>query len=624
MRFRICLALASVVLALATPRAIRAAITEGYVSTGSESVVPGLDHEWGTTQTEAARQHVNLLRLTNGAANMHFETALPLGRVNAREETTHQAAATTYAGHRVVGAVNGDFWATGSRGYAPIGMNVRNAELISTNHVGRPAVGFNADGSTIIGTPASAIELTLPDTTIVQIAAINQLRDPDAVVMYTPRFGEKTATDSSGVELVISGVLLPLTVTGSYVATVDEVRPGVGNSGIPAGKLVLSATGTGATAVGALKAGDQLGLSMSITAGWAGVANSIGGGPIVVHEGAPGGPYTERWADFPNPRTAVGLTADGGVIVVVVDGRSESSGGMILGDLAELLISLGAVEAINLDGGGSSTMAVDPAGPAPLGIVNHPSQGYERRVNTSLQLVSTLPADGLPSVSQPIVLLKAGVAAGKTDAVADVTWSASDDGGQIVSSELQRLGGDGSWHDVPLSDRSAQHVGLRLKFDKRTQFRVRVTDNDGNVSSWVVGPTYHLMTYNERSPDLVVGGRWLVHAQRNAIGGHYARSNIKAGAELRIDLAFAGIQVAWVGQTESMGGRADISIDGAPLASIDMHSSTTRPRMVMFVSAPASGPIDTPPAERTIRIHNVSGGARPIVNLDAFLVLVAE
>jgi exopolysaccharide biosynthesis protein len=81
-----------------------------------------------------------------------------------------------------------------------------------------------------------------------------------------------------------------------------------------------------------------------------------------------------------NPRTAVGLSQDGTkVYMVVVDGRTTASVGMTCTELATLMKGLGAYQAINLDGGGSTTMVLRGTG-----IVNHPSDGAERVVANHL------------------------------------------------------------------------------------------------------------------------------------------------------------------------------------------------------------------------------------------------
>ena len=89
-----------------------------------------------------------------------------------------------------------------------------------------------------------------------------------------------------------------------------------------------------------------------------------------------------------HPRTAVGIDHQTGhVLLVVVDGRSESSSGATLVELAELLQAEGADVALNLDGGGSSTMvARDPLGE--LAVLNAPSDGRSRQVPNGIAVLS--------------------------------------------------------------------------------------------------------------------------------------------------------------------------------------------------------------------------------------------
>jgi hypothetical protein len=101
------------------------------------------------------------------------------------------------------------------------------------------------------------------------------------------------------------------------------------------------------------------------------VAGVVRESPVIVHDGAR------------HPRTAVGLSADRHTLVlVVVDGRGENSGGATTRELGEILRSLGAAEALKLDGGGSSTLFL-----AGRGVVNSPSDGHPRAVATHLGIV---------------------------------------------------------------------------------------------------------------------------------------------------------------------------------------------------------------------------------------------
>ena len=96
------------------------------------------------------------------------------------------------------------------------------------------------------------------------------------------------------------------------------------------------------------------------------VTSAIGGSPVLVEQGVKRITAAEELIDVNNagrePRTGIGYTADGRVIMLVVEGRNlPVSGGVTLSELADLFLQLGAVEALNLDGGGSSAMVVNGA-----------------------------------------------------------------------------------------------------------------------------------------------------------------------------------------------------------------------------------------------------------------------
>ena len=111
--------------------------------------------------------------------------------------------------------------------------------------------------------------------------------------------------------------------------------------------------------------------------------------------------------DAYQPRTALGLTASNHLLLLVVDGRgADGSGGMTYTEEAQTLLGFGAVDAINLDGGGSSTLVfADPS----ARVVNHPSDGFERPVAVSLAVFAAPAAVPEPA---SLGLLALGAAAG--------------------------------------------------------------------------------------------------------------------------------------------------------------------------------------------------------------------
>ena len=113
-------------------------------------------------------------------------------------------------------------------------------------------------------------------------------------------------------------------------------------------------------------------------------------GPVLLAGGEPVPVANERFNTNRHPRTAAGRRADGTVVLVVADGRNMQAAGLSMAELQQVMTALGCVDAINLDGGGSTTMVVKGT------VVNHPSDNQqfdnagERAVANAI--VVTLPA----------------------------------------------------------------------------------------------------------------------------------------------------------------------------------------------------------------------------------------
>lgn len=106
------------------------------------------------------------------------------------------------------------------------------------------------------------------------------------------------------------------------------------------------------------------------SAGWAAVAEpvALAAGPLMILDGKELSQLDIEFNTNRHPRTAVGLTGEGKMLVVVVDGRSSQSQGLTIPQLSQLMAALGCTSALNFDGGGSSTAWVKGEG-----VVNYPS-----------------------------------------------------------------------------------------------------------------------------------------------------------------------------------------------------------------------------------------------------------
>ncbi len=162
-------------------------------------------------------------------------------------------------------------------------------------------------------------------------------------------------------------------------------------------------------------------------------ARLIKDGKIAVSKSAN---YTSNRAS----RTAVGITKTGKVVLIVVDGRQEpySCGGS-MEEIAQILFEAGCVDAVNLDGGGSTTMVARPQG-EDLQVISSPSDGAARSVSTSLLMVSTAPSSTAfdhanlesdykySTIGTEVKITPVGISAtgNETDLPEGYTWEVSD------------------------------------------------------------------------------------------------------------------------------------------------------------------------------------------------------
>ncbi len=121
------------------------------------------------------------------------------------------------------------------------------------------------------------------------------------------------------------------------------------------------------------------------------IQEAVGGfGAVLVKDGKINVTKNANYTASRASRTAIGITAEGKVVMMVLDGRQlPFSAGGAMEEIAQIMLEAGCVHAINLDGGGSTTYLSKPAGSDTLQLVNRPSDGYARGVATSLVAVST-------------------------------------------------------------------------------------------------------------------------------------------------------------------------------------------------------------------------------------------
>src|SRR4051795_7067585 len=272
--------------ALAAPAALApdvplapASTTVPFAATSTDPVAPGVQRRHGRWTTSAGPQVVELIDVDPDAPGIGLEVSGPAAGPNALETVRRQAARASRDGHRVIAAINGDtFGAVDAKTRAPAGLQVHRGEVITGSRTTKPTLGFDADEHARLGDVSLRTSMTLADgVTKLTIDRVNKPRQSGDLVLYTRRWGTSTHTPTGGSEVVLTGAVLPLRVSGTWTATVASVKPTGHDTTIPTGALVLSAQGTDAAKLAGLAPGSTVTIATSITAGWEGTVEAIGG-----------------------------------------------------------------------------------------------------------------------------------------------------------------------------------------------------------------------------------------------------------------------------------------------------------------------------------------------------------
>ncbi len=272
--------------------------------------------------------------------------------------------------------VNADFFSfqTG----VPMSNVIIDKKVISSDTQDLPAVGFYEDGSAFMGNLPIATTMTTSKGTAV-VDCINKYRQPYALYLYTSDFGNQTYATDNGIHVVLRNISGELTLDSKITAVVESIDEYEGSMAIPEGKWILSVSANAEQSIkdrlNLLSVGSKVTFTTKETGGdtrWKKAVYALGGtGGKLITNGQLD--YADESAA---PRTAIGIRKDGTVIFYTIDGRQSGySYGVRKETLAKRLLELGCVEALNLDGGGSTSIGGTLPGTYDFRVLNSPSDG---------------------------------------------------------------------------------------------------------------------------------------------------------------------------------------------------------------------------------------------------------
>ena len=340
---------------------------------------PGVTYEHGVQFTPHGPVSIRIVRGPKPVGAYRLRTVLSNETVLGRE--TVSAMQKRLAPTATMVGVNGDLWrwADGK----PSGIFLRDGVLVSPPNSDRSSAGIQLDGTLDV----RRVKFLGTWRGTGQRRAVNELNDgpgKNGIALFTSDYGPTTPR-IPGAYAVILSPFPPSVPNTDLVAPVIGAGPAARVSIAP-GSAVLLARGNAAAKLQAEAAvGTSLTLRVILQPDWATVADAIGGGPVLVREGRPvyraNEAFTVSQIAPRHPRTAIGQTKDGRILLVVVDGRQPGySVGMTTFEMALTMVRLGAVSAMQLDGGGSTTLAFEGR------VLNRPSDGRERAISTALML----------------------------------------------------------------------------------------------------------------------------------------------------------------------------------------------------------------------------------------------
>ncbi|NLM16350.1 MAG: phosphodiester glycosidase family protein [Candidatus Riflebacteria bacterium] len=337
---------------------------KGFPLVHGTRIQNGLVYYRDRTPSGNGMSDIHILKIDPFADNLDLIPSLGQGGISKRETLSSMSKR-----YKALAGINGAYFAANG---SPIGTLIINKKLLSSSLYKRSVFGITEDGILAFGNPDFSGTLKAGSLSI-EIDAVNQPLSDNSLVVYTPEYVNNTAADPPE----LTAVLVKGKIVGIYQ----------NDALIPPDGVAVSATGEKAALLSKLSLGQSVKLDYSIQKPWNNIKHAICGGPRLLADGQISINGQEEKFHYSivkgrHPRTAVGATFDGDLLFVVVDGRSARSKGMTLQELAAYLQKLGVRHAINLDGGGSTSMVINDK------TVNIPSDGRERRISNGILITA--------------------------------------------------------------------------------------------------------------------------------------------------------------------------------------------------------------------------------------------
>ena len=369
------------------------------------------------------RMNIITADLSNNDVNIIFSKAK--NKAEKSDTLSQQIQREIINGNNVVAGINADMFDM-SNGFST-GPQIKNGAIItgfnSTSEENiYPVFGIDSSKNPFVQNIHMDAELTAGGDTV-KINNINRTSYKDSIILNTSDINEYGRIDfssyaSNGALTLVKGINGPIKLGYEYEGTVEDV--GIGKTGIeiPDNCVVLASSGTKMDWIKShIKQGDKI--SFKVDFDKKNIVEAVGTYAYLVKDGKDlsneemvGNGAASAHVYARKARSAIGVTKDNRVIAITVDSGKLSSGisdGITFKEMADYLFNMGAVNAVALDGGGSTQMNVRLYGNTFVSVVNTPSDGRERSITNGILFTSgsikTYEAGGI-EVSRDITIYK--------------------------------------------------------------------------------------------------------------------------------------------------------------------------------------------------------------------------
>lgn len=352
-----------------------------YESKESEHISSGVIHESIQKFSYLGWWNINVLRI-----DLKDEYTELKGLINPDGIPNRNKVSTLVDKHDAVAGINGDYF-----NYSPLpsamGTLINDGEVISSPvefAYKLPSFYLTDSNKGNVGyIDRNMVATNLRTNKAVIINTINKVTPEfDTVGLLNKHWGKSSIGNK------FHNDLIEIIVENNIVT---DVRVGQVPVDIPADDgYVLMLRGKNRDRLEGFQVGDEIDLKVATTPDVEGIKFAIGGGSIILKNGELS--LTDITDSGNHPRTGIGVNKENTeLILVTIDGRDSSFKGVSQAMFGAIMRDLGAYNALNLDGGGSTSMAIKPAGSDKSSLVNKPSDGGERGVVNAVGVMSNAP-----------------------------------------------------------------------------------------------------------------------------------------------------------------------------------------------------------------------------------------